>query len=474
MALGILKLAFFDMHGRNPVGDKIMTHSRTQIVTLLLGFLLCTMTFSAASAQSIIRDAEIETDLRAISNPIFSAAGLNPSQVRIIVIGEDQINAFVAGGQNLFLYTGLILETKKLGELAGVIAHESGHMAGGHLVRMRDAAERASVENIMATVLGVAVGVGAGDAQAGMATAIGGGELANRTLLRHSRVLESSADQAGMAALDNAGYSTRGMADFLEHLSSQEALSEMQRSSYVLTHPLSRERLDNVLDFTAHSRNKDKDFPAAWQEKYKRLRAKILAFTEPNRAFQDFANDNSIVGRYAKAIAYYRTGHIADALKMLESLEKEEPTNGYFPEMRGQILFEQSRIAEAIIAYRRAVNLEPNAGLIHLALAQALLQNEKQTPDEAITHLLRARETTEKDSPLVYRWLAIGYGRQGKEGLAKLALAEEALLKGDMGFAVLQGKRAEDLLKKSDPAAAQRARDIQSDAMRIQSKRKKS
>jgi len=419
----------------------------------------------SANAQSVIRDSEIEQDLRIISEPIFSAAGLNPSQVKIVVLNDDMVNAFVAGGQNLFLYTGLILETKNVDQLAGVIAHESGHMAGGHLVRMRGMSERASIENIVATVLGVAVGVGAGDAQAGIATAMGGGEYARRTMLRNSRVLESSADQAGMAALNRAGYSLQGMADFLEHLSSEEVLPEMQRSPYVLTHPLSRERMQTVQSYVA-THPKGKDYPQEWQEYFRRIQAKILAFTAPAQALRKYADDNSVSGKYARAIAKYRTGKISEALALLSELQKSEPRNGFFMELQGQILFEQGRIAESITAYRKAVALQPKAGLMHLSLAQALLQDEKKIPTEALEQLIAARDNGEGDASQVYRNLAIAYGRMGQEGMAKLALAEEALLKGDSGFAIEQARRAEPLLK-DDPTSLQRARDIQSAALRV-------
>lgn len=418
-----------------------------------------------ARAQNVIRDAEIESDLRQISEPIFDAAGLNPSQIRVVVLNDEMVNAFVAGGQNLFLNTGLILDAKNVGELSGVIAHESGHMAGGHLVRMRGIAERASIESIVATVLGIAVGVGAGDAQAGMATAMGGSEYARRNLLRNSRVLESSADQAGLSALNRAGYSAQGMADFLERLSTQEVLPEMQRSPYVLTHPLSRERMQTVQSYVANHPG-GKQFPEKWQEYFRRIQGKIMAFTTPAQALRHYATDTSIAAKYARVIALYRTGKITDALTQLSALQKAEPENGYFNELQGQILFEQGRIAESIIAYRKAVALLPKAGLIHLSLAQALLQDEKQIPTEALQHLLTARDNGEADTSQLYRNLAIAYGRMGKEGLAKLSLAEEALLKGDTGFAIEQARRAEPLLK-NDPTSLQRARDIQSAALRI-------
>jgi predicted Zn-dependent protease len=429
------------------------------ITAIFMSLLLCVALHTEANAQGVIRDAEIEHDLRVIGEPIFDAAGLNPDQVRIIIVNKDVINAFVAGGQNLFLYTGLILATKNVSELAGVMAHESGHMAGGHLIRMEGMMEHASIESIVAMALGVAVGVGARDSEAGMATAMGGGEVTNRLMLSHTRVIESSADQSGMASLSRLGYSAQGMADFLDRLSSEEVLPEMQRSQYLLTHPLSHERMEAVDAYIANHPS-HKPFPAEWQEDFKRIQAKIMAFQDADRALNEYKNDNSVAGRYACAIGLYRSGNIVAALNGLDALQKEEPDNGYFFDLRGQIMFEQGRIPEAITAWRKAVLLEPKAGLIHLSLALALLQDEKSAPDEALINLTAARDNGESDNPQVYHSLAIVYGRQGKEGLAKLSLAEEAELKGDKQFAIDQAKRAEKLLT-NDPTSLQRARDIE-------------
>ena len=409
----------------------------------------------------------MESDLRTIADPIFRAAGLNPDQIRVIVLGDDSVNAFVAGGQNLFIHTGLLLDAKNVGELGGVIAHEAGHMAGGHLIRMRTATDRASVENIIAMIAGVAVGVGAGDSGAGMATALGGGEFANRRMLQHSRTLESSADQAGMDTIERMGYSLTGMRDFLERLSGEEVLPELQRSGYILTHPLSRERMETVEAYVAKSRHKDDPWPAAWNDKFLRLQAKILAYTEPAQALNEYQSNTSLVARYAVAIADYRQGHIADALKLIAQLQKEEPTNAFFYDTQGQILFEQGDVDGSIAAYRKAAVLAPQIGLIHLSLAQALLQRETGSTSEALDHLQQARNNGERNTSLVYRWLAVAYGRSGDEGQAKLALAEEALLKGDYSFCIQQADRAKKLLK-SDPSARQRADDLIAAAGRAQ------
>jgi len=421
--------------------------------------LLAVLTAFPARAQSVIRDAEIEADLRVIADPIFDAAGLNPSQVRIVLLDDDSINAFVAGGQNLFLYTGLILESKNVGELAGVIAHEAGHMAGGHLIRMRDAMERASVESVLATVAGVAVGVGAGDAHAGVGVASGGSEFARRSLLKHSRTLESSADQAALSTLSQLGYSSRPMADFLSRLSAQEVLPELQRSPYVLTHPLSRDRLNTVENYVSRSATRDAKYPEAWEQKFQRMRAKILAFTAPSRAQREYASQSNAQAFYATAIADYRQGDITGALQKITTMQKTAPDDPYLYDLKGQILFEQGRIGESIAAYQKAVSLAPKNGLLNLTLAKVLLQKNGAEKD-ALKYLTVAREKGERDTPVLYRYFATAYGRLGEEGRAKLALAEEALLKNDSSFAIDQAKRAKQGLPESATPERQRADDI--------------
>lgn len=428
-------------------------------------FILCLIcaigcNIHTAQAQGLIRDTEIESYIRKMATPIFQQAGLNPDDVRLAIIGDPAINAFVAGGQNIFLFTGLILDTQDIGELLGVIAHETGHITGGHLVRTRQNMESASMESILSTLAGIAAGVAAGDAGAGMATIAAGQHLAVTNFLRHSRTYESSADQAGLSFLEGAGYSAAGNARFLARLAHQEMLPELQRSQYMLTHPLSRQRLETVENFVARSRVGAKPYPESFQTMHARIKAKIRGFTFPHQALHDYADKTDWPSRYGYAIGLYRTGKMNDALKLLKTLEKEQPKDPYVVELQGQILFENGRIAESIAYYERAVAMAPDAGLMRIALAHAYLETRQdKNLALAIDQLNRAKRT-ENRTPLLYRWLATAYGRQGNQGQAKLALAEEALLKRDNGFAIAQAQAAEKLLPKDHQAGRQRARDI--------------
>lgn len=420
-----------------------------------------------ALAQGVIRDTEIESDIRQMATPIWQQAGLRPDNVRIVILQDDMLNAFVAGGQNIFLYTGLILDTKQVGELLGVIAHETGHITGGHLIRTRQNMENASIETILGGLAGVAAGVASGDAGAGMAAITAGQQMTMNRMLRNSRTYESSADQAGLSFMNGAGYSAQGTADFLERLAGEEVLPEIQQSQYMLTHPLSSQRLDTVKAFVARNPNSNKPFPDSFVMMHARMKAKILAFMTPPQALRQFQDKDDFASRYGYAIALYRTGKVDDALARLADLQKENPQDGYIPEMRGQILFENGRIDDSIKAYQAALALLPRGDLIRIALGQAYLESrDPQGPLKAIEQLNIARRTENK-TPALFRQLAVAYGRSGQEGMAKLSLAEEALLKGDKSFAIGQAEAARRLLTTRNAASRQRAEDIIQQAQNI-------
>ncbi|HEY1095764.1 MAG TPA: M48 family metalloprotease [Alphaproteobacteria bacterium] len=430
---------------------------------ILLGAVICAgflLGGSAAMAQGLIRDTEIETDIRRMATPIWQQAGLRPSDIRVAIIGDDTINAFVAGGQNIFLYTGLILDTHDIGELLGVIAHETGHITGGHLIRTRQNMEDASMESIIGALAGVAAGVAAGDAGAGMATITATQQMTMSKLLSNSRTYESSADQAGLSFMERAGYSAEGTAHFLERLAREEMLPEMQQSQYMLTHPLSQQRLDAVEDFVKRSSVGKKEYPDSYKLMHARIKAKILGFTTPQTALRTYKDKTDMPSRYGYAIGLYRTGKVKEALDILVDLQKANPNDPYIQELQGQILFENGRIAESIPFFQKALEDAPEAGLIRIALAHAYLENRNaHNLPQAIDQLNRAK-TTEYRTSSLFRLLATAYGRNGQEAQAKLALAEEALLKRDNSFAIYQATTARKMLPESEKAARQRASDI--------------
>jgi predicted Zn-dependent protease len=436
--------------------------SLTRGVALGLAALLVA---SAARAQgqapSLIRDTEVENTIRAYGAPLFNAAGLSPESVRIFVINDRALNAFVAGGQNLFINTGLLMRAEHAGQVIGVIAHETGHIAGGHLARTQDALRNASVTSILALVLGAAAAIVSGKPEAGVAVLQGGTQIAERNLLTYSRTQESSADQAGLSFLERTGQSARGLLEFLEILSHEELLVTARQSPYIRSHPLTHERVDAVREFLGRSRFADTPVPAETQMMHKRIRAKLQGFIDPpaTTLARVKADDRSIEARYARAVAFYRIPDLGQAVSLIDGLLAELPNDAYFHELKGQILFENGRVADARQPYETAVRLMPDAPLLRVGLAQVQLElNDPAVQATAYAHLREAIRA-DPDNPLAWRLLAVVHGREGRIGEAALALAEQAMVQNRPRDARQQAERAKKLLPQGSPSWL-RAQDI--------------
>lgn len=417
------------------------------------------ITGAQSAAPTIIRDTEIEATLKEWAAPLQKIAGVG--DVKIILVQSNQINAFVAGGKNMFIYTGLINKTQNPGEVIGVMAHEIGHIAGGHLIANRGAMKRASYESILGMVLGIGAAVATGNGQAANAIMSGSSSVAMSHYLSHSRVKESSADQAGMNYMTGSGINPTGLRTFLEKLESEELLPVTQQSEYMRTHPVTRDRISAVANQIEKSALKDKALPAEWVEQHARMKAKLLGFITPQQVGWTYDDrDQSVAARYARAIAAYRQNDLQGALKTIDGLIESEPKNPYFQEIKGQVLVESSRVAEGIPYYQRSVDLLPDAPLLRIALAHALIENgnDNSRLQEAITHLKRAQKM-EMRSTQIHRLLATAYGRLGQENVAKLELAEEAVLQMNLDYAQSLAEGAQKTFKDGS-AEWVKARDI--------------
>jgi predicted Zn-dependent protease len=428
-------------------------------------------TVAEAAAQerrlSFIRDAEIEHTIRTFAEPIARTAGINPAAMDYYLVADRSMNAFVAGGQNMFLNTGTLVEAQDAAELIGVMAHEFGHVAGGHLVRGQDQLDRARRTALLSTLLGVAAAVAAGSSGAGAAVVAGGQGMAQRNFLAYTRQMETAADQAAVTYLDRVGITSEGLLAFMQRLEDQELLPESAQVEYVLTHPLTSSRIDFLENHVANSPRTGAPLPAGWPDLFARSRAKLIGFMEPQRAMQLYpATATDIPSYYGHTIALYRRGDFPGALARMDRLIDAEPQNPYFHELKGQMLLETGRAAEARPHYQRAADLAPDQPLILIALAQTKIQaGGRADLDSAIEDLRRATDRPGGASPLAWRLLATAYGRTDRMGLAAVALAEEALVHGDREQAVAQARRALDLLPAGSPGHL-RARDIEAVADR--------
>lgn len=428
---------------------------------ILFLFVLITIA-QPASAQIVIRDTEIEEILSGWFTPIFEANQMDPSQVKIILVQDNSINAFVAGGSNIFFFTGLIEMTDGPGELIAVMAHELGHISGGHLIRGQEALEQASYESIIGTIIGLGTAIATGDAGAAAAGSVAGSSVAQRRFFAKSRTFEASADQAALTSMKRAGMNPEGLLTFLEKLQGQELLPSNQQSEYVRTHPLTRNRVDTIRAALEKPDLPKGDFPSEWMEQHQRMKAKLTGFINPGHvAWQYDDRDQSIAANYARTLADYRQNRIDSAIDRINALIKEEPRNPYFHELKGQMLVDFGRVDQAIGSYQRALALKPDAALIRIPLAHALIQTADRQPaklGQAIDYLQRAVQQ-EPRSTRAHRLLATAYGQNGQSALAQLHLAEEALLQRKTGIARQKATQALNELPEGS-AGAIRAQDI--------------
>lgn len=432
---------------------------------------------SQANAQSILRDAETEAFLRHISTPIFEAAGLTPDAVNIYLLSDRSLNAFVTGGQNIFIHSGLIMASDDVNQLLGVIAHETGHISGGHLARVGEAAQTAGTMSIMSMVLGAAA-ILAGSGDAGMGLIMAGQSVAQRQFLSYSRVQESAADQAGALYLAEAGISGRGLIAFFKKLQHQEILAQIRQDPYVRSHPLNRQRMAALAQEVTTSPFYDTPPNPEHEETFKRLKAKLVGYlNEPVQTLRRYPlSDTSASARYARVYAYHKAIEWDAALAESDELIKFEPNNPYFHEIKGQILFENGKVVEALPVFEKATELAPNQPLIATAYGQAMVSLEdKEMMEKAIPILENAVRLDELNS---FAWfnLAKAYSWMGMDAKASLATAERFYVSGSPMQALAHAQRAVKDFKTGTPDWL-RAQDIihvsQQAAERAQNQRRR-
>jgi predicted Zn-dependent protease len=392
----------------------------------------------------ILRDTEAEALLREYTRPILRAAGLEKQNIQVVIINDPNFNAFVADGRRIFVNYGAIMQSETPNQLIGVLAHETGHLAGGHLAKLREQLARAQTQMLVAMLLGVgAVAVGAargsssssgnGLADAGAAAITGPGEMIRRTLLSYQRQQEENADRAGVKFLTMTGQSPKGMYDTFRRFTNDSLFAARGADPYLQSHPMPADRVAALEQIGRASPYWDKKDDPALQLRHDMMRAKISAFMErQDTVYRRYPLSNTTLpARYARAIATYLHGDLNNALAQIDGLIQIQPNNPYFYELRGQALLEGGRPNEAIAPLHKALALSSNAPLIEMLLGQALVATDnKAHTDEAIA-ILRAAVVRETEAPLGYSQLAMAYGKKGDYAEADLASAQAAYLRGD-------------------------------------------
>jgi|TARA_R100001244_G_scaffold44182_13_gene40040 predicted Zn-dependent protease len=405
------------------------------------------------AAQSILRDAETEALFTDMVAPLVAVSELDADEVEVVLINDSQINAFVAGGQRIFFYSGLIETAESANEVQGVMAHELGHITGGHIIRFDEGMKTATGITILSLILGAAaIAAGAGDA--GMGILAAGQQAAMGKFLAFSRVQERSADSAGARYLGEAGISGRGSIDFFKKLQNYEfRLGIPQEDSYGRTHPLSGERVTLLRDVYQQDPAWDKPSDPEIEARFQRVKAKLLGFTaEPTVTLRKYPeSDQSIPGRYARAYAWHKSAYPDRALYEANSLLKSAPNDPYFLELQGQILLESGKPDEALKSLRRAVQLTNNQPLIASLFGHALIATEDpQYLDEA-EQVLKAAVNKDNRNPFAWYQLGVVYSQQGDIARAQLATAESSLLERNYASAIRSSQIAMAGIKENTP-----------------------
>lgn len=423
---------------------------------------------SPAFAVPLIRDAEIEHTLREYGDPIFQAAGVNAKSVKLFIVNDDSLNAYVAGGQNMFIHTGLIMATETPDVLMGVMAHETGHIAGGHLARGTEQLKNAQMGSILTFVLGAAAAVASKRPDAAAAVITGGQNAVMKNFLSFTRANEQAADQSALNSLDKLGISSGGMLKMFEILQRNERAHLGSPDPYMLTHPLTKDRIDFLREHTEKSKISEGKYPPKYLVMHQRMVAKLYGFIEsPEKTLRKYPiSDKSIAARLARAVAYYKMPDIDRAISEMNSLIDESPKDPFFHELKGQILFENGKISEARAEYKTAVDLLPNSSLILADLGKVeMALDVPSTLQPAINHLEKST-TLDNSNANTWRLLATAYGKANNMPMSYLALAEEASLQDDNKTALRMANQAINTLKEGSPAQ-RRAQDIKNHAINV-------
>jgi predicted Zn-dependent protease len=388
-----------------------------------------------------LRDAETEQLLREYTRPILRAAGLEKQNIQVVIINDPVFNAFVADGRRIFVNFGAIMQSQTPNQLIGVLAHETGHLAGGHLAKMREQIAHAQTSLIIAMLLGAgAVVAGARSnstngslSNVGVAAIAAPQELIHNSLLAYQRSQEENADRAGVKFLTATGQSAKGMYDTFKRFSDESLFAAHNADPYMQSHPMPVERVAALEEIAHSSAYWDKKDDLALQARHDMVRAKISAFLErQDTVYRRYPlSDTSLPGRYAHAIATYRHGDLHNALTQIDALLQMQPANPYFYELRGQALLEGGKPADAIAPLRKAAQLSGNNALIEMLLGQALVATDNAAYSAEAIQILKAAVVRETEAPLGYQQLAMAYARKGDYAEADLASAQAAYLRGD-------------------------------------------
>lgn len=420
-----------------------MRQMMRQAVTICVAVAVMLCLPLSAWAKGILRDPDIEYALGRLAGPIFDAAGLSAARMKIVIIHDDQPNAFVADTSHVFIHSGLLLRLDTAAEVQAVIAHEVAHITGGHIIRRQVNMQNASTAAALGVLLSGAVVAATGNGEAAAGLVIGISGSAQRVLFGHTRAEEASADQAGIRYMARAGIPPQAMLDVLEMFRGQEVLSESRQDPYARTHPLTRDRLRALRGYAAASKLTANPDPEAnyW---YARARGKLEAFIRPPAYTlrRVPASDGSDIALMRRAVALHRVPKPKEAMATMARLVALRPNDPYYAELQGQILLESRQFDAAVTAYRRAAKMAPNEPQIQAGLGRALLATTNKANLPAAIKALEAARARDGYDPALLRHLASAYAQSGQDAMAALNASEAHIMRGDCKAAMPLAQRA--------------------------------
>lgn len=442
-----------------PTGFDGLRRGTAAVVAAAMLFVHTGGALAQQGSLPVLRDAESEELLRDYMRPLLKAAGLSQQKIEVVIINSREFNAFVADGRRIFVNYGALFESTTPNQIIGVLAHETGHIAGGHLARIRDQLASAQTAAIIAMVLGAAaLGAGAATGARGVGEAapgviMGPQEVIRRTLLSYQRGQEEAADRAAITYLNATGQSSRGMIETFARFQQQQLFITQQVDPYLLSHPTATNRIAQLETLARASPHYNKKDSPELQHRHDMMRAKIAGYFEKPEALARRypPSNNSMPAQYARAMSYYRWGNVGAALRQTDALIAVQPNNPYFHELKGQVLLESGRARDAIAPLRRAVELSKGTALIRMMLGQALVQGGNRDDAQEAIRELRFALQSEPNVAFAHRSLARAYEISGDRANADLSAAYAAFNDGDFRAAKTLATRAQRSFKVGTP-----------------------
>ena len=394
-----------------------------------------------AKGVSIIRDAEIEDTIKSYLFPLFKAANLSTDNINVVIINNPAVNAFVSDGTKVYIFTGLLLKATSANQVVAVLAHETGHIMGGHVIRLKESMRIAARYTLLSALIGGVVAAASRRPDAGMAVMAGGIGSAQANMMTYRVSEENSADSIAADLLIKTNESLQGLVDVMRLIKKESILYPNTEFVYYRTHPLTKDRM--AFAEKMYNEHKDISVNMAYEKSFSRIKAKLLAFLgDADKIYNIVKDRDDTDSLYALSIYYLRKNNVAKAVRVLDRLIAREPENPYFYELKGQVLFENGKIKESLVPYRKALALKPDNALMISELAHAEIEGGSQKDLLKIGEMINTVLLKEKFDPSIWRLYATCYSRAGDKTKESYGMAEYNLLRGDYDAAGYYAEKA--------------------------------